>query len=381
MKKIFKLEFFFILLSVALFILYLIFQNSFWDFLLVPVGNYNNNFTDLKCVQTWERLYDNFLNSNIIYNNNSGCGLNYPKIWVIISKFILQDKYFNIFLLFNFLFYNWIFYYFIKKYQSYYLIYFYLSGVSLLLLERGNVEIFIFILLFLSLMNKGFLKIVFLSLSILLKIFPIFAIISLINKKYFKTFIIVLLISISYFYISFMDLKFIFLNTPKSGDISYGTMAIVSNLNKHFNINFNHLLLSGLFIILTILFYKIYFAKFSKKFIYKNEEMFLVGGGIYCATFLLNSNHDYRLIFLIFVIPLILKLHNRMFSNFVLSSLIISSEIHRLIYFFGFFGGVINTLFKILLFFSISLILLDIIIKNFYKLWIKNIKQLKYTDS
>jgi hypothetical protein len=223
-------------------------------------------------------------------------------------------------------------------------------------------------------MNKGFLKIVFLSLSILLKIFPIFSIISLINKKYFKTLIIVLLISISYFYISFMDLEFIFLNTPKSGDISYGTMAIASNLNKHFSINFNHLLLSGLFIILTILFYKIYFAKFSKKFIYKNEEMFLAGGGIYCATFLLNSNHDYRLIFLIFVIPLILKLHNRMFRNFVLISLIISSEIYRLIYFFGFFGGIINTLFKILLFFTISLILLDIIIKNFYKLWIKNFK-------
>ena len=83
----------------------------------------------------------------------------------------------------------------------------------------------------------------------------------------------------------------------------------------------------------------------------------------------------------VLIIPLILKLHNRMFRNFVLSSLIISSEIYRLIYFFGFFGGVINTLFKILLFFTISLILLDIIIKNFYKLWIKNFKQLKYTDS
>ena len=47
--------------------------------------------------QTMKKLYDNFLNSNIIYNDTSvRCSLNYPKIWVIISKFILQDKYFTL---------------------------------------------------------------------------------------------------------------------------------------------------------------------------------------------------------------------------------------------------------------------------------------------
>jgi len=365
MQHINKLEFLFVLLVIILFCFYLIFDNSFWEFFIVPVGNYNLDFTDLRCVKSWDRFYPNYSDLNFIYNDILECKINYPRIWIIFSKFFLQDNFFYLYLLINFIIYNLIFYYLIKNYKSKFFIYFYISGASMLLLERGNVEILIFILLFLFLISKSFLKILFLSISIILKIFPIFSIISQLNLKNIKVFIICLLIFISYFVYNFVELNFIFENTPSTGDISYGTKAITSNLEKHYSIYLNNYILSGLFLISTIFFYKIFFNNYLNKITYKNDEMFLAGGGIYTATFLLNSNHDYRMIFLIFLVPLILNLEKKLIRYIFLISIFLSLELNRLLFLFGFYGGIINTFFKIILFFLVSFILLDIFIKKF----------------
>ena len=45
--------------------------------------------------------------------------------------------------------------------------------------------------------------------------------------------------------------------------------------------------------------------------------MFLSGGSIYCATFLIGSNHDYRMIFLIFLLPLILNLNFKLLKYLI----------------------------------------------------------------
>tara|TARA_B100002051_G_C16587206_1_gene560822 strand:+ start:87 stop:821 length:735 start_codon:yes stop_codon:yes gene_type:complete len=235
----------------------------------------------------------------------------------------------------------------------------------MLLLERGNVEILIFILVFLFLISKNFLKILFLSLSIMLKIFPFFSIISQLNKKNIKIFISCLILSILYFVYISTELNFIFVNTPSTGDMSYGTKAITSNLVKHYNFYLNNYILSGIILISTIIFYKVFFYNYLSKIKYKNDEMFLAGGGIYAATFLLNSNHDYRMVFLIFLIPLIVNLEDKVIRYIFFISIFLSIELHRLIYFLGFYGGIINTFFKIILFFLVSLILLDLFIKKF----------------
>ena len=86
MHSIFKLEYIFLLIVITLSIFYIIFGNSFWDFFLVPVGNYTIDFTDLRCVKSWDRLYTDFKNSGFIYNDSSACKLNYPKIWWHLSS-------------------------------------------------------------------------------------------------------------------------------------------------------------------------------------------------------------------------------------------------------------------------------------------------------
>ena len=142
MKNILKIENYFLFLIISLTILYLIFKNEFWNFFIVPIGTFTE-FHDLYCVITWSRLVNEFSNLEFIYNDSNGCRLNYPRIWILLSSYFLSKLNFYYLIIINFVIYNFIFYYFIKKYKSYFFIYFYLSGCSMLLLERGNAEIFI----------------------------------------------------------------------------------------------------------------------------------------------------------------------------------------------------------------------------------------------
>jgi hypothetical protein len=153
-------------------------------------------------------------------------------------------------------------------------------------------------------------------------------------------------------------------NTPRTGDMSYGTLSITKNLEKHFNIYLNYYYLSFGLVILSLI---IYFFLEKKLFKLKNnteDKFYFMGAGIFIFSFLINSNFDYRLIFLTFSIPAILKIKNTYFKILVLSSMVISFELHRLIYFIGFFGGVFNSLSKIMLFILIISLYLDIIINN-----------------
>ena len=77
------------------------------------------------------------------------------------------------------------------------------------------------------------------------------------------------------------------------------------------------------------------------------------------------------MMFLIFCIPLILNLNNKAFKYATLVIIILSFEIHRLLYFFGFFGGVINSIAKLTLFYFIFILYFDIVIEklknNYFK--------------
>ena len=164
------------------------------------------------------------------------------------------------------------------------------------------------------------------------------------------------------------QLTFIYSNSPHTGDGTYGSESIIYNLKKHYNLSFNYIYLSVWFVISSICIYFLFFKKFlsNEQFIY--EDYFFIGSGIFIFTFLINSSHDYRLIFLCFCLPLILNLKLKNFKYLCLISLIVTLELTKSIVLFGFFGGVLNVFFKIILFYSISIIALDILIKNYNKI-------------
>ena len=159
-------------------------------------------------------------------------------------------------------------------------------------------------------------------------------------------------------------------NGPKTGDISYGILAITSNINKHLFIELNFIIIS---IVLFVSHLILYFLFLKKKMIsiqFKNTNLFLSGSGIFIFTFLITSSFDYRLIFLFFTFPLLLNLKNNPFKNLLLILIILSSEVHRLIFAFGFMGGVLNNFAKLLLFSIFLIMFIDIFFKkinNYYK--------------
>jgi hypothetical protein len=280
----------------------------------------------------------------------------------------LETKYFfNLSIYFIILIYILIFLIYIKQYKSIYLIYFFFSGSSLLLIERGNVDLIIFILLSLVALvgNKIFKSILFIF-SVILKLYPFFGILYFLDNKRenILTFIILLIVSLIYFALSYNDIYYIIKNTPNTGDMSFGVDSIKLNIQKHFNYSLNSLLIS----ISLILFILVVYFKLFKNFLFNkkiiNKKCFLMGSSIFISIFLLGSHFDYRLILIFFMVPTIVNFNNKLLKSSLLILIFLSVELHRLVHYFGFFGGLLNSAAKLVFFILISLITLEILLKK-----------------
>jgi len=314
---------------------------NFWNFLNVPAQY--PPFADLdainKALLSKQQGFDPFLeNPNDIQNPK----YMYPSVWLFIFEFFnLQDV--KNFRIFNFIIiysYFYILIDFITKIKSkkffFILILFFLSTSNFLIIERLNIELIIFCLLYVSIVNKNiFLKSIIFLLSVIFKIFPIFSIFLFINKK--KYFFLILFISILYFYLFRNEILIMRSNMIEYALIfAYGIGSISKaiyyysmkfgyfiNDNNYFSFR-NLMILSAC--IYAILVFSIKFklnTNIKKNKIELFEKFFLVGAGIYIGTFCTSANIDYRLIFLTFTIPFILEKSNKNLSILYFTSLVL----------------------------------------------------------
>jgi hypothetical protein len=212
----------------------------------------------------------------------------------------------------------------IKVYLFYFLIL--LSPAMFLLMERCNIDILIFLLILAAISlpynlkkTNLFLKSIKYSLLLFasaIKLYPIFSIICLIigTEKYrigkYILFGTIILFSIYLFKIS-NEVKLITEATPQSAYASYGKNILFEFLfeNKKFAI------LMSWFVVLT----GIIFASFDylNKLIIENnneeidnsirqkKDFFIAGASIFLGSFILGNNFEYRLVFLLFCLPLL----------------------------------------------------------------------------
>lgn len=234
------------------------------------------------------------------------------------------------------------------------------SPAVLLGLERGNVDILIFILLSIALFIKDYSRtlsfLVFL-LSIALKIFPIFGIGYLLdgNRRSIKYIIIGILSTAAYMLFSLDDMRHIFAVTQKGADVSYGVSVLPTKLSPYLGDYFKTIKLLFFIIAAGLVLIICYLALRNKDQIFNMDSqhlsMFRLAAGIYICTFLLGNNWDYRLMFLIFAIPQIVswahEKHN--FSPTVAKICLIAGlvscwylEIWRLLEFAGLAGRLIT---------------------------------------
>lgn len=258
--------------------------------------------------------------------------------------------------------------------NSYWILILFLSNGPLLGIERTNNDLIIFFFLYWSAIFPNTFGAILNILATTVEFWPAIAGISFIKKK-IKLFLISLLLI--FFIFNFQSVSSL---SPEitSGTVSFGSKTIylflLSNFPpleiKYFYINFILIFLTS--ITLFIKKYKFFNFEFKRQHNEVEQRLFLIGASIYCGLFIIASNYDYKFIFLIFCIPYLRKIKNKIQKNFVLITILLSSnqvvenEICLKIFNNNINSLALNLIFKCIIF----IILLNLLIKyflNFYK--------------
>lgn len=189
------------------------------------------------------------------------------------------------------------------------------SPPVMLALERGNVDLLIFLLCVLSLVwleKNQILSLSLLWIAGILKIYPIFGLtcIFYLDKKNFSRLFMFFMFAFGAYSLLTLDsFRRAFSNTEVGFDLSYGLGVLpfyVEIVSGSYLYTLIASLASILFVIL-IVFLVLNLWALSHYLLVGTDifhlSAFRLGAGIYIGTFLLGNNWDYRLIFLLFTIP------------------------------------------------------------------------------
>jgi hypothetical protein len=258
--------------------------------------------------------------------------------------------------------------------NSYWVLILFFSSGPLLGIERTNNDLIIFFFLYWSAIFPNTFGAILNLLATTIEFWPALAGVSFIKKK-IKLYLVSLLLIFCIY-----NLKSINTLSPEitAGQISFGSKTVQSFILSNFpSLEIKYFYINFLLIFLTLT------TLFTKKFRYLNIEfkkehseleqrLFLMGAIIYCGLFMIASNYDYKLIFLIFCVPYLRKIKNKFQKYFVLISILISSnqvlenEVSHWFYKSHINFMALNLIFKCIVF----IILLNLLIKyflNFYK--------------
>ena len=304
-----------------------------WKLWGIPVGK--QPFYDLRLItggaQSYKEGYDQQVFN--LYDPEQRV-FNYPRIWYVVLASGLNLNWtisLGILIIGLFLVGVVIFPGKLNRFSIFLLVGGLVSPAILFGIERANVDIFIF---FIVALGQAFFDVSiaasFLSLfvGVLLKIFPILGIGYFLDLKRGKSLRPILLgvaLTVAYFVLTLSDMIFIFRNTFKGADYSYGVevlpfylyrlisdrlmksdSAVLLVVSRAENLMFRFPFLLYLLVIL-ILVASFYFGiRARSNFQFddlRNLRAFWSGAGIYIGTFLLGNNWDYRLAFLLFTLP------------------------------------------------------------------------------
>lgn len=197
------------------------------------------------------------------------------------------------------------------------------SPAPMLLYERGNVDLIVFVICVMILFAGGYsagLAAVLISIGAVIKMFPFFGVSILLKepkKKFWWLFAGCFLFLVFYMALTFDSVKASWTLTMRGDGISYGTNILVTRygesiktiLENWFTPHHSDLLLKygPLTAALVLLFFVFILAlrnvPVQEALTERNFAAFRMGASIYVGTFLLGNNWDYRLAFLVLVVP------------------------------------------------------------------------------
>ncbi len=306
----------------------IILKTNIWKY--YPIYS-NELFSDWTYIL---KYYSCLNNINIIENNCSKIltyKFVYPKIWLNILYYIYP--FFNSLIYIIIISYIFVTHNLFKNIPKIYHLLFLLSPTSILLLQRGNNEIliFLFIFIFIGLFKSKqfqYLSIIPFVICSLLKIYPLSLIIIFFIQKfkkitYLKIIVTAFFLTIIFFsFREFLYIKSIF-NLGKI-TLVYGADSIFHILNfilKRPNLNYQLLSIISLLLIISISTY----MKIERYKNLNNENliMFLVGSTILVSSFFFNLSFEYRFIYIILVLPFFFE-NKKIIGTKIINFLILS---------------------------------------------------------
>ena len=351
----------FIVPWVTIFLSILIFGwSSTWGALGVPT--LFPEFADMRSVQgalySLKEGFDPQINN---VGDPWGRSMNYPSIWISISEMLNfpVELNFKIFVFVMVLVFLGCCLLIVKQYPSLTLLALCFSGATLLAVERGNNDIIIFSLLYLSVFVGGGIYALALLLATLLKIFPILAFPAFCHS--FKTFSLMLAVAAIAVLMLLPEFSNIRNSTPVSAGLSYGSASISAAIQSKLNFNFPAHFISILVLLTASVAWRLEFLSKRLSFSETNsraKQMFLVGAYVYVGTFILSSNWDYRLIFLILCVPYVMSANDRYLRIMISLVLVIAFNQIPMHFLLGPIGVGLNILSKVILVVFFTLVIL-----------------------
>ena len=197
------------------------------------------------------------------------------------------------------------------------------SPASMLLYERGNVDLIVFFLCALIVAAVEFsalMAVPLLIFAIVVKIFPFFGVTVLLREpktKFVVYALLILAVLLAYLFSTSGSVQASWNLTMRGYEISYGANVLILRYSQYFSnilgipptdpiMKFGPMVLAGILILITGL-SGLRTREALAASSARNLAAFRMGASIYVGTFLLGNNWDYRLAFLIFVIPQLME--------------------------------------------------------------------------
>jgi hypothetical protein len=193
------------------------------------------------------------------------------------------------------------------------------SPASMLLYERGNADLFVFSICVGIVLAAGYsanLTAGLIVFGAVVKMFPLFGITVLLKepkKRFWTLTTFCILFMIIYGIATFQSQSAAWNTTMRGNGISYGSFVLITRLGEYFqsllpvSLSFGQLqIFFEVLALMLILFAGVLAAREPGQLTATYEKhlsAFRMGASIYVGTFLLGNNWDYRLAFLVLVIP------------------------------------------------------------------------------
>lgn len=322
-----------------------------WKWLLIPTMS--PVFADMRTVQGALISMAQGLNPQVTNPGDPwGRAMNYPSVWIELAQGLgLQNETnYLVFALVSVVGFLFCCDQIVAKSKSIWVLFMVFSGATLLAVERGNNDLVVFVLLFLAAGNPSIFRLVPLVLATALKIYPVLAIPAFVKNKRLLIALVVVCLAVLLF--MWQELISIRAGTPVAAGLSYGVASIAA-VTAMTPVKVPQSLLTVLIVVCVLIAYGGQFKLFdmtTHSADPQNERWFLLGACIYVGTFLLSSNWDYRLIFLILCMPYLLSIQNGAPRFLMLGCLLVAANQLALYALLGAAGVAINILAKCTLF-------------------------------